>query len=89
MPPPLYIGQTNLNVNERMKQHKDGLRKPETSRVADHMINNKNHIIDFSNPEIIGRDTHRKRREIKETLLSLQHQYSYNKISHELMIFAN
>jgi predicted GIY-YIG superfamily endonuclease len=27
----VYIGQTKLNVNERMKQHKDGLRKPETS----------------------------------------------------------
>ncbi|CAF1208252.1 unnamed protein product [Rotaria sordida] len=85
----VYIGQTKLNINERMKQHKEGLRKPETSRAADHMINNKNHVIDFSKPEIIGRDIHRKRREIKETLLSLQHQKSYNKISHELMIFTN
>ncbi|CAF4195564.1 unnamed protein product, partial [Rotaria sordida] len=39
----VYIGQTKLNINERMKQHKEGLRKPETSRAADHMINNKNH----------------------------------------------
>jgi predicted GIY-YIG superfamily endonuclease len=85
----VYIGQTKLNVNERMKQHKEGLYKPETSRAADHMINNKNHVIEFSKPEIIGRDIHRKRREIKETFLSLQHQHSYNKISHELMIFTN
>jgi hypothetical protein len=70
-----------------MKQHKEGLRKPETSKAADHMINNKNHIIDFSKPEIIGRGTNKKRREIKETMLSLQHSNSYNKITHELMIF--
>jgi hypothetical protein len=85
----VYIGQIKLNVNERMKQHKDGLRKPDISRAADHMILNNNHIINFDKPEIIGRDSHRKRREIKETLLSLQHQHSYNKISHELLIFRN
>lgn len=85
----IYIGQTKLNVAERMKQHKEGLRKPDTSRAADHMLNNKNHVIDFGKPEIIGRDTHRKRREIKETFLSLKHPNSYNKISHELMIFRN
>lgn len=85
----VYIGQTKLNVHERMRQHKEGLRKPETSRAADHMINNKHHVIDFNKPEIIGRDSNRKRREIKETLLSIQHQQAYNKISHELMIFAN
>ncbi|CAF1309282.1 unnamed protein product [Adineta steineri] len=85
----VYIGQTKLNVTDRMKQHKDGLRKPDISRAADHMINNKDHVIDFSKPEIIGRDAHKKRREIKETFLSLQHQHAYNKISHELMIFSN
>lgn len=85
----VYIGQTKLNVHERMRQHKEGLRKPETSRAADHMINKKHHVIDFNKPEIIGRDSNRKRREIKETLLSIQHQQAYNKISHELMIFAN
>ena len=69
-----------------MKQHKDSLRKPETSRAADHMLSNNHHIIDFDKPEIIGRDWNRKRREIKETLLALQHQHAYNKISHELMI---
>ena len=85
----VYIGQTKLNVNERMKQHKDGLRRPKTSRAADHMIMNENHIVNFGEPEIIGRDTHRKRREIKETLLTMQHQHTYNKISHELLILKN
>ncbi len=72
-----------------MKQHKEGLRKPDTSKATDHLINNKNHIIDFSKPEIIGRDVHKKRSVIKETFLSLQYQHSYNKISHEIMIFTN
>jgi predicted GIY-YIG superfamily endonuclease len=85
----VYIGQTRLNVMERMKQHKEALKKADTSRAADHMINSKNHVVNFNEPEIIGRDTHKKRREIKETILSLQHQHSYNKISHELMIFKN
>ena len=85
----IYIGQTKLHVNERMKQHRNGLRKPDTSRAADHMLFNNHHIVNFDDPEIIGRDSIRKRREIKETLLTLQHQHAYNKISHELMIFKN
>lgn len=72
-----------------MRQRKEGLRKPATSRAADHMINNKHHFINFNRPEIIGRDANRKIREIKETLLSLQHQHSYIKINHGLMIFTN
>ena len=85
----IYIGQTKVNVKERMKQHKEGLRKPESSRAADHMLNNHQHVVDFDKPEIIGRENHRKRREIKETILSLQHPTAYNKISHELLIFTN
>ncbi|CAF3862465.1 unnamed protein product [Rotaria sp. Silwood1] len=85
----VYIGQTKLDVKDRMKQHKEGLRKPETSRAVDYMIKNKNNVIDFCKPEIIGRDTHKKRRETKETLLSLEHPNPYNKISHELMIFTS
>jgi predicted GIY-YIG superfamily endonuclease len=84
----VYIGQTKLNVIERMKQHKEGLQKPDTSRAADHMLNNKNHTIDFSQPKILARDIHKKRREIKETILTLQTTHTYNKISHELMIFT-
>ncbi|CAF3209260.1 unnamed protein product [Rotaria sp. Silwood2] len=84
----VYIGQTKLNVIERMKQHKEGLQKPDTSRAADHMLNNKNHIVDFSQPKILARDINKKRREIKETILTSQTTHTYNKISHELMIFT-
>ena len=35
-----------------MKQHKEGLRKPDTSRAADHMIQNNHHVINFDQPEI-------------------------------------
>ncbi|CAF1345381.1 unnamed protein product, partial [Didymodactylos carnosus] len=83
----VYYGQTKLHVMERMEQHKEGLKKVETSAAADHMINNINHIINFSQPEIVARDVNKKRREIKETLLTLQDSNAYNKISHEVMIF--
>ncbi|CAF1527322.1 unnamed protein product [Rotaria magnacalcarata] len=85
----IYIGQTKLNVNERMTQHKNGLRKLDISRAADHMIQNNQHVVNFDKPEKIARDSHRKRREIKETILSAQHQHTYNKVSHDLLIFKN
>ena len=46
----IYIGQTKSNVKERMKQHKEGLRKSDSSRTADHMLNNQHHVIDFDKP---------------------------------------
>jgi hypothetical protein len=51
----VYIEQTQLYVKERMKQHHDGLKDPEKSSAADHMLNNTNHIINFKDPEISAR----------------------------------
>ncbi|CAF1483936.1 unnamed protein product, partial [Didymodactylos carnosus] len=84
----IYIGQTKLNVKERMKQHRDALLNPGSSRAADHMIENKNHRVEFSAPEILAREKGWKRREIKETLWTLKSDSTYNKISHELLIFS-
>ena len=83
----VYIGQTQLNVKERMKQHQDGQKDPGKSSAADHMLNNIGHVINFKDPEILNRDISKKRREIKETLYTIKHNNAYNKISHELAIF--
>lgn len=42
-----------------IKQNRDTICKSDTSRT-DHMINSKNHVIDFNKSEIIGRDINRK-----------------------------
>ena len=52
----VYIGQTKLNIKERMKRHKDALQKPGSSSAADHMVNYRHHTIDFSSPLILARD---------------------------------
>jgi hypothetical protein len=83
----VYIGQTHFDVKHRMKQHKNGLRQAGNSAAADHVLNNKDHGINFDRPEILARDKSKKRREIKETLLTMKHPNSYNTISHELAIF--
>ncbi len=57
------------------------------STAADHVINNKNHPINFYRPEVLASDNSKKKNEIKETLLAIKHSNLYNKISHELMVF--
>ncbi len=83
----VYIGQTHFDVTHRMNQHKNGLREEGKSAAADHVLQNKNHGINFDKPEILARDKSKKGREIKETILTFKHQNSYNIISHELAIF--
>ncbi|CAF3873515.1 unnamed protein product [Rotaria sp. Silwood1] len=85
----VYIGQTQLNVKERMKQHHEGLKDPGKSSAADHMLNNAYHVINFKDPEILGRDISKKRLEIKETLCTIKYNNAYNKISHELARGSN
>jgi hypothetical protein len=43
--------------------------------------------INFDRPEVLANGNSKKKNEIKETLLTIKHSNSYNKISHELMVF--
>jgi hypothetical protein len=70
-----------------MNQHKNALNEEGKSSAADHVLRNKGHQINFNQPEVLARDNSKKRREIKETILTLKHPNSYNTISHELAIF--
>ncbi len=83
----VYIGQTQFDVSHRMNQHKNSLKEEGKSAAADHVLHNKDHAINFDKPEVLARDNTKKGTEIKETLLILKHQNSYNTISHELVIF--
>ncbi|CAF1477987.1 unnamed protein product [Didymodactylos carnosus] len=84
----VYIGQTKLAVMERMQQHRRELKEKGKSAASDHMLNNKNHVARFDQPIILARETNWKKREIKETLITIKHQpAAYNKISHELLVF--
>ena len=83
----VYIGQTQFNIKQRIKQHINGLKEEGKSAAADHILRNKGHKIDFNQPTILAHDNNKKKREIKETLLTIKNTNSYNTISHDLAIF--
>ena len=83
----VYIDQTQFEVNNRMNQHKHGLRGEGTSAAVDHVLYNKGHTIEFDKIEMLSRDNTKKGKEMKECLLTLNHSNSYNTISHEPVIF--
>jgi hypothetical protein len=66
----VYIGQTQFDVSHRMNQHKNGLEEGK-STAADHVLHNKDHVINFDRPDVLARDNTKKGREIKEILYGL------------------
>jgi hypothetical protein len=84
-----YIGQTCKNVDERMKQHQDNLKKinPTMNKVVEHVKIN-NHQLKFDNPTILAYDNNKRRREIKETLLTRRNAcWAINEISLNTLLF--
>lgn len=83
----ICIGQTQVEVSHRMNQHWSVLIEEGKSAAADHIIMNRNYQFTLNKSEILARDHNKKRREIKETLLTLKHSNEYNSTSHDLVIF--
>ena len=71
-----YIGQTRRNIKLRLKEHQPN--NHGKSDVANHLIENPNHNIDFSNPKILAKDNNWRKLRIKETLLIQNFQPSLN-----------
>ncbi|CAF1463911.1 unnamed protein product [Didymodactylos carnosus] len=63
----VYIGQTQFDVNHRMNQHKNGLRKEGNSAAADHILHNKEHTIDFDKPEVLAQEKYSNQLNFNQT----------------------
>jgi len=64
-----YIGQTNRHLITRIKKHRSDIKKHSDnfSVVSKHRFT-QNHDFDWSNPKILHREKHRKKREIAEMI---------------------
>lgn len=65
-----YIGETNQYLKKRMYQHKYNIKIQNKSHsgVAEHIINNPSHIIDFDNVKILDKEKNATKRKIKECI---------------------
>jgi hypothetical protein len=64
-----YIGQTGRNIGQRMKEHERDIRNnKDTSAVAQHINDNRSHLMDFSKAELIHKEPHYFARIFKEGL---------------------
>ncbi|CAF3018122.1 unnamed protein product [Rotaria sp. Silwood2] len=84
-----YIGQTGKNVEERIQQHQDNLKKinPPNNKIVEHVITNQ-HRLKFDNPTILAYDNNKQRREMKETLLTRRNlRWAFNEISLNTLLF--
>ncbi len=84
-----YIGQTGKDVEERMKQHLDNLNKydPTINNIVQH-VKISQHKLKFEEPRILAFDNNKRRREIKETLLTRKNSHwAFNEISLNTLVF--
>ena len=84
-----YIGQTCKNVNERMKQHQENLKKKNLlmNKIVEHMKTHQ-HQQKFDKPTILEYEKNKRRREIKETLLTRRNScWAFNEISLNTLLF--
>ena len=69
-----YIGQTRRNLTTRLKEHATS----EQSEVCKHLVENPNHQIDFSRPEILGYANDNTRLLILESLFIQEYEPELN-----------
>ena len=86
-----YIGQTERDVEQRKQEHQSAFKGIETSKIADHCIQNK-HQNDW-NYKILTVETNDIKRVIKESLLIDKIQETtdriiYSQKSYELNVFG-
>jgi len=64
-----YVGQTNRHLITRIKEHKNDIKKHSDnySVVSKHRLM-QNHDFDWSNPKILHKEKHKKRKEIAEMI---------------------
>ena len=86
-----YIGQTKRNLTSRFKKHHPGNKTETQTDVTKHLLENRSHINNFNEPEILTTANHPRKLLIKETLL-IQHQLpsiNVEESSTPLFVFNN
>ena len=65
------IGRTKKDIEERLKQHPENLNKtnPIINNIVEHIKRSK-HVLKFNETKILAFDNKKRRREIKEILLT-------------------
>ncbi|EZA52967.1 hypothetical protein X777_07426, partial [Ooceraea biroi] len=72
-----YIGQTGRHLQTGINEHRSNIRRKDHSVVSKHRLAN-NHDFDWSNPLILHREKHRRKREIAEMFLIKKEENTIN-----------
>ena len=73
-----YIAQIRRNLQLRLPEHNPATNPNQHSDVNKHLLKNPNHIIDFSDPQVLCSAYNTKELLIKEILLIQQYQSDIN-----------
>ena len=76
----VYIGETGRFLTTRIKEHQSALKNnPDGSAIATHILNN-NHTLDWSECQILEKETNTIKRKIKEAINIRKNNNNINRI---------